>query len=198
MEYLEALDLTVNEAKVVNALISHGQADAKTLSQNTSLQRRVVYDILDKLSKLGLVAGSTQNDKTFFSLALESYLVSLAEKEREKEIAIKELIKMNNTNIIEEARPKANLFFGIKPLRQLLLAQITSGNDYMSLGAAKKSLDLMGPHFWLTYNQRQVDLNVRGKIIFNESLRAWSKNIRNPLRSIKFLEAGIEPMTVVS
>ena len=190
------IELTPNEEKLAQFLLQNGSQDAQSIARITGLQRRVVYDILQKLGQQGLISEAMQNNKTFFSLALESYLSASNEKQMDVERQLKSLIvQANSVKKIDTPKTKAQLFFGVPAVKQVILSQISSGEDYLTLGATDMSVKLLGEHFWRNYNIRQAEIKSKGKIIFNESLRTWSKQILHPGIIVRFLEEGIEPLT---
>jgi len=190
------IELTRNEEKVASTILSNGSQDAQTLARLTGLQRRVVYDTLQKLVQSGLVTQSMQNNKTYFSLALESYLAALKVKQQLAETELAKIIEQQKKVVpTDSQKTNAQLYFGISAVKQVLLAQVSSGKDYLTLGAPLISLTCLGEYFWKNYNLKQAELKITARIIFNSSLEMWAPEIRHPNKQIRFLKEGIEPMT---
>lgn len=196
IHHMWPIGLTVNEEKIAQFLLDNGSNDAQTIARLTGMQRRVVYDVLAKLGQIGIVSQSMLNNKTYFSLALEGYLVQSQEKQKEVEKHLQSLIDQSKSVKLQSStQVKAQLFYGVQAVKQVLLAQVSSKEDYITLGGTDKAVEILGEHFWQNYNVRQAEQKNKGKIIFNRSLSGWAKQIQHPFIKVKFLDEGIEPLT---
>ncbi len=55
----------------------------------------------------------------------------------------------------------------------------------------------MGDAFWMGYHKKRSAKGIHAKLIFNESLRSWTNEIKYPSKSteLRFTEKGFEPLT---
>ena len=59
--------------------------------------------------------------------------------------------------------------------------------DYSVLGAPKESVELMPPEYWTRYNKILKENKIEVNMLFNESLREWTKDNLSKEINIKFL-----------
>ena len=86
-EPLERIGMTPGEIKVYLALMHLGTTTAGPIAKDAKVARSKLYDILDRLSKRGLVSHITKNNTKYFSVAEPSRLVDFLEK-REEDIKV--------------------------------------------------------------------------------------------------------------
>jgi sugar-specific transcriptional regulator TrmB len=94
--------MTINQAKVLNALITFGTSDAKTISSTSGIGREETYRILPRLQELGLVGEQMIYPKSFKAPPLEETLNILIERKKTEtanleEISQKVIQIFNNT-----------------------------------------------------------------------------------------------------
>jgi sugar-specific transcriptional regulator TrmB len=83
-EILNGLGLTLNEARVFLALSQIGTATAKAISNSSGVAREVVYQIIPKLLKKGIVEEAITSPKSFRAVPMkEAYAILLRRKEEE-------------------------------------------------------------------------------------------------------------------
>ncbi len=118
---LTSLGLTEGEAKVYLALSELGSSTVGPITKKSRVAYSNIYDILDRLTKKGLISFITKNKTKHFQAASPSNINLYLEK-KEKEIQIqkqslKEIIP--NLEKLQEIKPsqKAEIFLGKKGLR---------------------------------------------------------------------------------
>lgn len=96
------LGLTLNEARVLMALYAAENLTAKSISKASGVAREIVYQIIPKLQKKGLVDELVTTPKTFKALPLEDALEVLLQhrKQEDKELfaKAKEMAKKQQPN----------------------------------------------------------------------------------------------------
>jgi hypothetical protein len=70
-----------------------------------------------------------------------------------------------------------------------------SKRDFVVFGAHQDSLKIMCENFWKIYNKKRFHAKIHAKIIFNQSLKEFSKKINDKYTEIKFFERENEPLT---
>ena len=81
---LKKIGLSKGEAKIYEALLNAGLSPINVLHEKTGIERRNIYDILNKLIEKGLVTYITENKRKLFQITHPSKIVHfLEEKENE-------------------------------------------------------------------------------------------------------------------
>ncbi len=111
-DVLIRLGLTLNEARVLMALYASENLTAKSVAKSSGVAREIVYQIIPKLQKKGLVDELVTTPKTFKAISLETVIEVLLQQRRQedkdlfakaKEMAKKQQqvskVKNDNSNI---------------------------------------------------------------------------------------------------
>ena len=85
VETLKNLGLKENEAKIYLTLLTLQEVTASKLAKEIKIERRTAYDLLQRLSKLGLVGWIEKEGKTFYKASTPLKLLEILE-ERENSI----------------------------------------------------------------------------------------------------------------
>jgi sugar-specific transcriptional regulator TrmB len=100
IEFLARLGLTLAEAKIFFALSRNGTSTAKTVAKSSGVAREVVYRIMPKLYKKGLVVEVVASPKTFKAIAIKDACdLLLQRKEEENELLREEIKALRNNKI---------------------------------------------------------------------------------------------------
>ncbi len=194
------LGFNKNEAIVYVALAGFGTADAKQLIKETGFHKNIVYDNLEKLIEKGVVSYIISDGRRIYKIEPPDTLVNLFEtKEKQVQAQItrsKQLAEeIRRIKPRTKARQEATMFKGIAGIKTVLNDQLTSGQDYISFGAPRESVDILGEHYWRNFRAKQAELGQKGKLLFNESLRYWGKEIPKELSEVRYLKNFSEPLT---
>jgi len=114
--------LTGNEAKVYVELLQRGQLSANEVAKKISIDRTLVYTLLNHLIDKGLVGYIIRSNKKFFQVSDTSNLLNSV---KEKEIFIADLINdLKNIEKISESVKEISIYEGLNGLRSFIkLAQ---------------------------------------------------------------------------
>lgn len=194
------LGLNVNEAKVYVMLLKSGSTSAGKLIKATGFHRNIVYDNLEKLADKGLVTFIIEGKKKVFQAAAPEMITEMLEKEQEElnqrkkaaEILKREAAKIQG---MPRKSQEAAIFRGVNGLKSLFKDIASDGKDYFVLGAPKSSLEIMGDSFWRNHNLNMDEERVSIKMIFNNDLREWSKNIKSRITQIKFMPKKFDALS---
>jgi sugar-specific transcriptional regulator TrmB len=92
---LKNLGLTEKQAKIYVASLSLGPAPAQKIAEQAHINRPTAYDILDELSKMGLMSRSNDGNKALFISGgvegLKDWVASQAEEAKRRKLALDEL-----------------------------------------------------------------------------------------------------------
>jgi hypothetical protein len=113
-----------------------------------------------------------------------------------KEHINKLIPELKGIQLQPETIQKLHGYQGIGGIKTLL-AETLKTKEYVVFGAPKVSLDTIGETYWKNYNQKIRYNNIKTKMIFDESLRNWSKEIYkiNTKANIRYLEKHFDNMT---
>ena len=70
LEYLQKIGLTAGEIKVYNAVLELGISSLGKIQEKTGIERRNIYDILNKLIEKGLISYTIEKGKKTFQAKL--------------------------------------------------------------------------------------------------------------------------------
>jgi len=199
-QQLQALGLSHNEAKVYLELVRQRQSTGGVLIKATGLHRNIIYDNMEKLIEKGLASYIVENNRKVFVASQPDALLDFIAQEQKNidkkkqlatEIASQIVPLLGRGNVTHEAV----IIRGVHALKQELNSVFAHKVDYISFGAPQHSTTVMGAAYWKNFSQNMVKHNVRGKLLFNESLRSWATQIRTKQHEIRFLEKEFEPLT---
>lgn len=187
-EVLKKIGLSDGEIKVYIALLEIGATTINNIHEKVSIDRRNIYDILNKLIEKGLVSYIEENGKrTFKNTDPKKILSYIAEKkseliELEKE-AEKIIPLMQTLNNMEKEELFAEIFRGNEGLK-------ASWNDMLNYDAiywigSGNYVPEKFPAFWKDWNARRAQKNIRSLHLFrHEKKREVNKKL---VKEYKFL-----------
>jgi len=192
--FLRDIGLSPGEITVYSTMLEAGSASANTLHEKTGIERRNVYDILNKLIERGLCSYITENKKRTFKATHPSAILNYIDDKKtgldrlrdEAESRIPALTELYN-----ETKPSINaqVFRGKEGIKAVWTDMLTmdgpSSKEICWIGAGRYVPKDM-PTFFHHWNKRRIGLGIRWKNLIRQELR---KEIDKPLQleKIKFL-----------
>ncbi len=170
LQNLKELNLTKGEIKVYEAVLELGISTLNKIQEKTGIERRNIYDILNKLIEKGLISYTTEKGKKTYQLTSPNKLLEEIEK---KEKSLKELKNQipNLTEIFNTNKPeiKAEVYRGNESIKTLLHESLNYKEQYWIGGNAE--IENTNLKIWFTHwmNQRaekkiwMYDLGDHGK-----------------------------------
>lgn len=79
---LQELDLTLNEARILVFLMSHGQSQASDISRQTGIQRTETYNYVASLLAKGIVFATIDRPQKYYSAPLEEVVDTLVQAKK--------------------------------------------------------------------------------------------------------------------
>jgi len=190
---LKEIGLTDKEAEVYLTLLDLGSTIASKIHEKTGIQRRNIYDLLNKLIGKGLVSYITEGKKKYFQPKnpdrIFDYIDEQKERleEKKKAIDIKELQdKFSSIKNMQEAE----ILRGIQGIKTIL-------NDCLNVKEVLfiSSTGYVGerlPYFWPHYDKQRIKKKIVWKLLLNYD----AKN--KPIVTSKFREYKILPKELSS
>ncbi len=160
MAELKEVGFSNGEAKVYLILLSAGAGTLGKIQEKTSIERRNIYDVLNKLIEKGLVSYAVENGRRTYQCTYPNRLV---DEIRRKELALKELEAKVPVLVSEYLKPKketvAQVYRGneaIKSLHEEILEHPESfwmgGNSFENYSAVPRSFQA----WWENWMKRRA------------------------------------------
>lgn len=207
LEILRKMGLSEGEVKVYKALLELGATSINNIHEKVGVDRRNIYDILNKLIERGLVSYFDEDGKRVFRISSPDKLVSyIEEKKSELEGVKKEInsvlpeIKQVFNSKKEEL--KAEIFRGVEGMKAVW-DDLINYNEIHWIGSGLY-VPLRFPAFWDDWNKRRMKKKVGSYHLFRDDKREAVKNRKgfdkNSITDWKFLPpefSGNPTVTVV-
>jgi HTH-type transcriptional regulator, sugar sensing transcriptional regulator len=191
---LEDIGLTQNEAKIYFILCVSEGITARQISKKIDMHRSRIYEALNRLMKKGIAHFVTINNiKHYDALPPEKLLDLLDDRREQLQNIIPKLKKIQEPKEIIQRIQGYQGTSGIKTL----LKETLNAKEYVVFGAPQESINALNPAYWKNYNQKIKENKIKTRMIFDEKLRTWSKEIKkiNTETKIKYLEKQFDNLT---
>jgi sugar-specific transcriptional regulator TrmB len=197
----EELGFTEKEVTVYTTLLSLGPAKVAEISGKSNLNRTTLYDILESLTKKGLVS-KFKKRKTHYFQALDprqlltyiddetNEVVKIAEKRKARiEHLLPELISLQHNTTTQ---PKIRFFQGERGLRAAYKVTLTAKGPMLAYSNIESMTHLL-PNFMPEYWKERARKKLLAKAIFadNSGSRKRAELNQQELRITKFLPQGL-------
>ena len=188
LEILRKIGLSPGEIKVYSALLDLGSAPVNHIHEKIGIERRNIYDILNKLIEKGLVTYTEENKKRTFQITNPNKLISyIEEKKKELELTkntlsreIPALISRFDT---KKQKINADTFRGPEGIKAVWEDMLNYDATYW-IGSGRYVLKKF-PNFFIPWNKRRIQKSVKW---FNLLRYEMKKTIKiMPLEYVKFL-----------
>lgn len=181
LSILEKAGLTKNEISIYQTLLKHGSKTATSISKNTGLHRRIVYDSLYRLIQKGIVSYILQNKKRIFQATNPNRFLDIIEQEKQSINSIMpSMLELFNSK--KETPSETQFFKGIEGLKSIFEDELRTKKEILIIGANETAYELMELYFYW-FDKKRVENKIKTKIIFNKT----SKKYKIPLAEIKYL-----------
>ncbi len=161
---LQSLNLSLNESKVYEALLSIGQTSAGEIIKRVQLHRSVVYETLDKLIDKKLVFKIEKKNIAFFQATDPSRL--LQNIKSQEDIALDLIPKLKD--LVDTKLPEITVYEGIEAYKRFWIDSVKR----MPIGAIDYGAGSIGQLWWdymgkdaETYFKISVKKKIKWKLI---------------------------------
>lgn len=174
-ETLREIGLSLNEARVYEALLEIGISSVQEISLKSKVHRRNVYDSMNKLVEKGLVNESiVKGDKNFVATNPQRLIEILKEKEQMVSSVLPEMKeKYKSVEQNEEAR----FFRGIEGFKLYLQAILDEGKDVYFIGAKAFWLDPRLTHYLRHFDKERKKKGIKFYHIFDYEVKEQKPEI---------------------
>ncbi len=195
-ELLQKIGLSLNEARVYEALLHLGEVKVNKISIKSKVHRRNVYDSLNKLIEKGLASETfVKGERLFKAISPER----LKEIIKEQETALDSFLP-NMKKLYESVEPEAEAYFfrgveGFKNYLQLILEQ---GQTVYFIGAKAFWLDPRLKHYLRHFDEERKKRGVKFMHLFDYEVKEQKPEILKLVgKPYKFLPKKYSSATAV-
>ncbi len=175
LEILRKIGLSDGEIRVYNALLDLGRSSLNQIHEKTGIERRNIYDILNKLIERGLIGYVIENKRKIYSISHPNKIIGYIEEKKHEINKIKEEINVEMPTIFERYNSKkskinAQIFRGINGVKAIY-EDILNYKEHYFIGGGRYVMKNM-PNYWNNFNLRRVQAKIRFYNLIRYELRA--------------------------
>ena len=174
-ELLQKVGLSLNEARVYEALLLVGETNVNTLSVKSKVHRRNVYDSLNKLMEKGLASETFVKGEKLFKPTDPQ---RLAEIMKEQEVSLnKQLPEMKKLYDFVEPDAEAYMFRGIEGFKNYLHLILEQGEPVYFIGAKALWLDPRLQYYLAHFDSERKKRGIKFYHLFDYEVREQKPEI---------------------
>ncbi|MEK6927760.1 MAG: helix-turn-helix domain-containing protein [Nanoarchaeota archaeon] len=201
LEVLRKLGLSEGEIKVYSALLELGATSLNNIHEKVGMDRRNIYDILNKLIERGLASYFDENGKRIFRVSNPDKLISYIEEKKSSLDDVKNEVNKILPNVKELFNSKkeqlfSEIFKGPEGVKAVWDDMLNYPNIYW-IGSGLYVPDRF-PAYWNDWNKRRIKKKVGSYHLFRYEKRKLVSN--NMFTNAKFLPpefSGNPTVTVI-
>lgn len=196
LEILRKIGLSEGEIKVYSALLNIGASGLNSIHEKVGMDRRNIYDILNKLIERGLVSYIDENGKRTFKVSNPEKILSYIEEKKSALDNVKKEVSEVMPQMQEIFNSKkeefsGEIFRGVEGMKAVWDDLLNYDNIYW-IGSGMY-VPLGYPAFWDDWNKRRMKAKVGSYHLFRHDKRDDVKNRKgfdkNKITNWKFLPA---------
>ena len=135
LDYLQKIGLTAGEIKVYSAVLQIGISSLNKIHEKTGIERRNIYDILNKLIEKGLISYTIEKGKQTFQSTHPNKIISYLEDKKRDVEKIEQEIKPHLDELIKQFNKSkssvhAEVFRGNESMKALLKETLNYKEQY--------------------------------------------------------------------
>ena len=193
VQVLEDIGLTPAEIKVYLALLELGTVSAGPILEKSGLQNSVLHMTLHRLIDKGFISFVKEGKRNYYQAANPQHILSFIDEKRERFETL--LPQLQTRQLLARERYEVTTFKGKRGIQELLYELLEAGGkEHHTLNSPYTSV-MLGESFWFNYHKKRAAQGIRARLVFNESLRNWTKTIKYTLAELRFTKKGFEPLT---
>nr|MBA4405583.1 hypothetical protein [Nanoarchaeum sp.] len=169
LEVLKKIGLSEGEVKVYDALLEIGVTSINSIHEKVGIDRRNIYDILNKLIERGLVSYAEENGKRIFKISNPDKILSYIEEKKSNLNEIKDEVEKMIPSIQSIFKSKkqetfAEIFKGAEGMKAVWDDMLNYGSIYW-IGSGNY-VPQRFPAYWKEWNQRRIKKKIRSYHLF--------------------------------
>jgi len=187
-DVLNSLGLSKGEILVYTKLLDSGKSQVNKIHEKTGIERRNIYDILNKLIEKGMVTHSVENKKKLYQVTHPKKIIGYLEEKKLKLDRIKKDVEKEIPEILKKynlIRPKIgaetyNNIEGIKAVWEDML----NYDEIRWIGSGRYVPDQL-PYFFINWNRKRIKKKIKVFNLMRYELREKTQPFKH--ESLKFL-----------
>ena len=187
--FLSKMGLSPGEIKVYSALLSFGGGSVNKVHEKTGIERRNIYDILNKLIERGLVTYLVENKKRFFQVSNPHKLVDYLNDQKNHLDQIKVEVEKELPQLVKQFELRspsiyAEVYRGAEGIKAVWEDMLSSKGVYW-IGSGRY-IPKRFPAWFSQWNRRRIKAGVPWFDLLRNEMK---KEIKKPyeLEQVKFL-----------
>jgi sugar-specific transcriptional regulator TrmB len=176
---LENAGVTRVEAKVYLALVELGSSLAGAITRHSGVQRRTVYDALERLIEKGLVSYIKTNNRKYFQAADPDRLLDIAKGRLDRLQDVLPGLKQHFT--MSHEKQETTFFSSQYGLKTVFDDQIATAKEILILGASTNAYRIV-KYYFDRYDNIREKKKIPVRIIFSQKIRR-----KIPLSQVRYL-----------
>lgn len=188
LEILRKIGLSEGEIKVYNSLLDLGHSSLNQIHEKTGIERRNIYDILNKLIERGLTGYITENKRKVYSISSPKKILGYVEEKKHELDKIKHELDIEMPLIMDRYASKkskigAQIYRGTNGIKAIY-EDILNYKEHYFIGGGRYVMKNL-PHFWENFNLRRIKSKIRFYNLVREELKGGIKRLK--YEHIKYL-----------
>lgn len=157
---LKILGLTQGEIKVYSAILHIGSSSINNIHEKTGMERRAIYDVINKLIEKGLITYNVEQGKRTYQCSPPNKLKEEVNKKIE-ELKNFEKIIPNIEELYKTLKPKISfeVFKGKEGIRTIFEDMLSYKDNYFIGGRWYVAKEM--PIYWLHYDKRRIEAGIK-------------------------------------
>ncbi len=188
LDILRDIGLSEGEITIYSALLDLGKAPVNKIHEKVGIERRNIYDILNKLIERGLVSYISENKKRFFRLSHPNKLLAYIEEKQDELNTTKEQVESQIPDIlkkfnISEPEINAEIFRGEEGVKAVW--EDSLNYKEMLWIAAGRYVPIKHPTWFKHWNERRIKRKSKWFNLLRHELKGKAKQME--LEELRFL-----------
>ncbi|MDP2749494.1 MAG: helix-turn-helix domain-containing protein [Nanoarchaeota archaeon] len=195
-EILQKAGLSLNEARVYEALLNLGEVNVNKISIKSKVHRRNVYDSLNKLIEKGLASETfIKGEKSFKAINPERLKEIIKEKETALDMYLPDMKKLYKS---VEPEAEAYFFRGVEGFKNYLQLILEQKQTVYFIGAKAFWLDPRLKHYLRHFDKERKAQGIKFVHLFDYEVRKDKPEILKLVgKPYKFLPKEYSSLTAV-
>ncbi|MBU1269540.1 MAG: hypothetical protein KJ583_03840 [Nanoarchaeota archaeon] len=175
---LEKIGLTSGEIRVYIALMHLGTTTTGPIAKEAKVAGSKLYDILDRLSKKGIVSHVIKNNVRYFSAMQPSRLLDFLDKKEEEiknqKIEIEKIIPILQQEYeLKNLQQDAEVFEGLeglKNIREKYIESMKKGDKIYFIGVPSSAYDKLEAYY-KEWNEKRIKKGIDSYTLFTDEAK---------------------------
>ncbi len=189
LEILKSIGLSRGEVVVYEALLETGPSTLNKIHERIGIERRNIYDIINKLIGRGFVSYIIENKKRVFQVSHPVQILKyIDEKKHELDTTRKEIEREIETILqkynLKRPQVNAEIYRGTDGMKAVWMDMLNY-REILWIGSGRYMPKLY-PNFFEAWNRRRIKLKIK---VFNILRKELKREIKKPypLEYVRFL-----------